>query len=816
MSSRPAPPYAKHSAKGQVSDDHRNSENSFDAILCFSHLRWRFVFQRPQHLMTRFARTVPVIFVEEPTAADPGAAPALDLATCPDSGVTVATPRLSGDLSLSARAADLAPLLAELVHAQGFRAPALWHYTPMWAPATRGLARAVTVYDCMDDLSAFRFAPPELPALEAELLAAADVVFTGGHSLYEAKRAAHADVHAFPSSVDVDHFRKARAMGAAPAGRRPTFGFYGVIDERVDLALVAALADARPEWTIEMVGPLAKIAEDDLPRRPNLAYPGACAYADLPTRLGAWDVALMPFAINEATRFISPTKTPEYLAGGRPVVSTPVRDVARGYGDLEAVAVADGTEAFVTACDAALALARGDRRDWRDAADARLAGMSWDETQRRMAAHLARAARARRPAAASATPIVRAPRAAGSGRAAPAPALSVDRRHFDTVVVGAGFAGAVMAERLAAEAGERVLVVDRRPHVAGNAYDRRDAAGLLIHEYGPHIFHTNSDEVFAYLSRFTRWRPYEHRVLGSVRGKLTPIPINRTTLNLLYDAGLKTDADAAAFLAARAEPVDRPKTSEDVVVSAVGRELYELFFRGYTRKQWGLDPSQLDRSVTARVPTRTNDDDRYFTDTHQAMPRDGYTAMFEAMLDHPNITVQTGVDWRDLGRDLRYGRLVYTGPIDEFFDLRYGPLPYRSLVFRHETLDVERFQPVGTVNYPDEATPYTRITEFKHLTGQTGKRTSVVYEYPSAVGDPYYPVPRPENQALYKRYEALAAARPEVVFVGRLASYRYYNMDQVVGQALATFRRLRAADVAARSAVGRAARAAGGVTAPAG
>ena len=365
--------------------------------------------------------------------------------------------------------------------------------------------------------------------------------------------------------------------------------------------------------------------------------------------------------------------------------------------------------------------------------------------------------------------------------------------HYDYLVVGAGFAGSVMAERLAADGGHRVLVIDRRSHVAGNAHDRPDEAGILIHQYGPHIFHTNSDDILAYLSRFTDWRPYEHRVLADVRGGLVPIPINRTTLNAIYDAGLETNADAAAFLASRAEPVDVIRTSADVVVSAVGHELYELFFRGYTRKQWGMDPSELDRSVTARVPTRTCADDRYFTDKHQVMPAAGFTAMFERMLDHPNITVATGVDFADLPDTLSWDRLVWTGPIDEFFDYRHGRLPYRSLRFEHRTLDQEWLQPVAVVNHPDEGTPHTRVTEYKHLTGQQAPVTSVTFEHPAADGDPYYPIPRPENAALYKRYEALAASRPDVLFVGRLATYRYYNMDQVVGQALATYRPHKAA-----------------------
>jgi UDP-galactopyranose mutase len=367
---------------------------------------------------------------------------------------------------------------------------------------------------------------------------------------------------------------------------------------------------------------------------------------------------------------------------------------------------------------------------------------------------------------------------------------------YDVVVVGAGFSGSVVAERLAS-AGRHVLVLDRRPHVAGNAYDELDEAGILIHRYGPHIFHTNSSEIVDYLSRFTAWRPYEHRVLARVRDRLVPIPINRTTLNALFDARLRDDDAAAAFLAARAEPGAAPRTSEDSVVRAVGRELYELFFRGYTRKQWGLDPSELDASVTARIPTRTNTDDRYFTDSFQAMPADGYTAMFERMLDHPRIDVRTGVDYHDVRREVDAGAVVYTGPIDAWFGYRFGRLPYRSLRFEFETLDEAWSQPVGTINEPDETVPYTRTTEFKHLTGQRHPQTTIVREYPTADGDPYYPIPRPANRELYERYAALAASTPGVQFLGRLGTYKYYNMDQVVGQALAWFRKVGTAQWAA-------------------
>ena len=316
---------------------------------------------------------------------------------------------------------------------------------------------------------------------------------------------------------------------------------------------------------------------------------------------------------------------------------------------------------------------------------------------------------------------------------------------FDYLIVGAGFAGSVLAERLARGSNKKVLLVDRRPHIGGNAYDCYDDAGILIHRYGPHIFHTNSKEVFEYLSTFTRWRPYEHRVRASVDGQLVPIPINLDTINQLY--GLKlTSLEMENFFASVAEPRETVRTSEDVVVGRVGRELYEKFFRGYTR-------------------------------------------MFENLLDHDNIKILLNTDYREIVDAIPYERMIYTGPVDEFFDYRYGKLPYRSLKFEHETVNQEWVQPVAVVNYPNEHL-YTRVTEFKHLTGQEHRKSSLVYEYPMAEGDPYYPVPRPENNELYKKYQALAEERPDVHFVGRLATYKYYNMDQVVAQALSVYARI--------------------------
>lgn len=363
---------------------------------------------------------------------------------------------------------------------------------------------------------------------------------------------------------------------------------------------------------------------------------------------------------------------------------------------------------------------------------------------------------------------------------------------YDYLIVGAGFSGSVCAERLAG-VGRRVLLIDKRNHIGGNAYDRRDEHGVLIHPYGPHIFHTNAKRIFEYLSRFTDWRFYEHRVLSQVNGGLYPIPINRTTINALYGLSL-SEAEVEAFLNKAKVPRDKIATSEDVVLSSVGADLCEKFFRGYTRKQCGLDLSELSAGVAARIPTRTGDDDRYFGDTFQFMPADGYTALFERLLASPLIDVKLETDFAQL-RDSRVAdHVIYTGPIDAYFDCRFGKLPYRSLRFEHQHLpDTPQYQAVGTVNYPNDHA-YTRITEFKHLTGQSCTGTSIVREYPQSEGDPYYPIPRSENELLYKRYEALAKEAANVTFVGRLAQYRYYNMDQVVGAALAATQTLMGTD----------------------
>jgi UDP-galactopyranose mutase len=360
---------------------------------------------------------------------------------------------------------------------------------------------------------------------------------------------------------------------------------------------------------------------------------------------------------------------------------------------------------------------------------------------------------------------------------------------FDYLVVGAGFAGATIAERLAAHAGKSVLICDKRPHIGGNAYDHYDEAGILVHKYGPHIFHTNSRDVYEYLSQFTEWRSYEHRVLACVDGQLLPIPINLDTVNRMYGRNY-TSSELEEFFTSIAEPVTQVRTSEDVIVSKVGRELYEKFFRNYTRKQWGLDPSELDASVTSRVPVRTNRDDRYFTDTYQVMPSGGYTRMFERMLSHPNIKILLNADYREVARSIPHTEVIFTGPVDEFFDHRFGKLPYRSLDFKFETRNVPVAQEAPVINYPND-NAYTRVTEFKYLTGQEHAKTTLVYEFAKGDGDPYYPVPQPQNAALYRKYQELADATPGVQFLGRLGTYKYYNMDQVVAQALTLYAKLR-------------------------
>jgi UDP-galactopyranose mutase len=358
-------------------------------LLCFSHLRWNFVFQRPQHLMSRFAREMNVIFWEEPVDIGRRETAYLQVREADDApGVRVVVPHLPEGMPEDAREAALKRLLD--AHLASRHGPLIaWYYTPMMLPFSKHITPDVTVYDAMDELSKFKFAPEHLLGYEQELIDRADIVFTGGSSLYEAKKDRHDNVHCFPSSVDRVHFLKARAHQFEPADQedlpKPRLGFYGVIDERFDTELLAKAAEMRPDWTFVMVGPVVKIAPEDLPRRPNICYLGPKTYAELPAYLSGWDVALMPFAMNESTQFISPTKTPEYLAGGRPVVSTPIKDVVRHYGELEGVLIASTPEEFVAACDKALELAHDPESGWLAEADLMLSATSWDTTQARMA-----------------------------------------------------------------------------------------------------------------------------------------------------------------------------------------------------------------------------------------------------------------------------------------------------------------------------------------------------------------------------------------------------------------------------------------------
>ena len=765
-------------------------------LVCFSHLRWKFVYQRPQHLMSRCARERRVFYVEEPEGCETPAH--IEMEKDP-SGVIVVKPFVPSGLNEEETNAAMQKLVDQLF-AEEIKEYILWYYTPMALNFSQHLHPALTVYDCMDELSLFKGAPARLRELEQELIDRADLIFTGGQSLYEGKRNGHDNVYLFPSSIDAPHFEQARKNQVDPADQvnipHPRLGFFGVVDERMDLDLLAGIAQARPDWHLVVLGPVVKIDAENLPNLPNIHYLGMKTYEQLPQYLANWDVALLPFALNDSTRFISPTKIPEYLAGGKPVVSTPIRDVVNPYGKQKLVSIAETPDEFVEAIEKILQMKKEETTTWLKKVDQQLSQNSWDYTWKRMMTLIESSMSTKEEAPKQNEHVMKQPEAS-----IPSVAVYLDVEKngskgnrsgsvqpFDYLIVGAGFAGSVLAERLAVGSGKKVLIIDRRPHIGGNAYDYHNAEGILIHKYGPHIFHTNSHEVFNYLSKFTEWRPYQHRVLASVDGQLLPLPINLDTINRLY--GLNLNAfELKDFFQKVAEPREKIVTSEDVVVSKVGRELYEKFFRNYTRKQWDLDPSELDASVTSRVPIRYNRDDRYFSDIYQVMPQQGYTRMFEQMLDHPNIKIMLNTDYQEVVNMISYRELIFTGPVDEYFDFIYGKLPYRSLQFQFQTLNEELHQPVAVINYPNEY-PYTRVTEFKHLTGQNHSKTTLVYEYPTKDGDPYYPIPRPENAQLYARYQALAAQKRGVHFAGRLATYKYYNMDQVVAQALTLYSKI--------------------------
>ncbi|WP_254411873.1 UDP-galactopyranose mutase [Dyadobacter diqingensis] len=359
---------------------------------------------------------------------------------------------------------------------------------------------------------------------------------------------------------------------------------------------------------------------------------------------------------------------------------------------------------------------------------------------------------------------------------------------YDFLIVGSGFAGSVLAEQITSRLNKKVLIVDKRNHVGGNAYDYYNESGILVHKYGPHWFHTNDKNVFTYLSNFTEWRYHYHRVKTYVDGQLLPIPINMDTINELYGMNLQSPNEVQDFYNSLKANI-KPTNAEEMVVSQIGEDLYNKFFKGYTLKQWEIHPKDLASSVTARIPTRTNRDDRYFTDTYQCMPKYGYTALFEKMLANPNISILLNTDYREITKLLNFKKVIYTGPIDSYFDYMYGKLPYRSLRFEHETYAYENHQSWQQINYPNDY-DFTRIVEWKHATGQVHPYTTVTREYSFLADDKsekYYPIPREENNTLFNKYKSEADKLDSVIFCGRLADYKYYNMDQVIARALTIF-----------------------------
>lgn len=358
---------------------------------------------------------------------------------------------------------------------------------------------------------------------------------------------------------------------------------------------------------------------------------------------------------------------------------------------------------------------------------------------------------------------------------------------FDYLVVGAGFSGAVLAERLAS-VGKKILVVEKRNHIGGNCYDFLDKNGVLVHQYGPHYFRTNSDKVITYLSQFTEWLPCRYIIKTFVNGEFYPIPINRETINKFFKVNLKTEKEVEKFLEGKRAKIKNPKNAEEQVLSLAGREIYEAFFKNYTIKQWGISPRNLDASVTARIPIRTNNDDGYFNDKFQAMPKEGYTKIFEKMLGKCEVLLKT--DYQEIKDKISYDKLIYTGPIDSFFGYKYGKLPYRSLRITFESYKKEFYQNWVQVNYPNDY-KFTRIVEIKHVTGQKIPYTTISKEYPTWKGEPYYPVPNKENEKLYNKYQKEAEKLENTYFLGRLAQYRYLNMDQVIENALGLFEKIK-------------------------
>lgn len=356
---------------------------------------------------------------------------------------------------------------------------------------------------------------------------------------------------------------------------------------------------------------------------------------------------------------------------------------------------------------------------------------------------------------------------------------------YNYVVVGAGLAGLTIAERIAEVLNEKVLVIEKRNHIGGNVYDSYNEDGILIHNYGPHIFHTNDKEVYDYLRQFTPWNDFWHRVLTQVDGNLIPMPITVETINKLYNLNLSCE-EVEEFLKKKAISIDEIKTSKDVALSKVGQDIYEKFFENYTKKQWGIDPGEIDTSIISRIPIRSNRDTRYFSDKYQGMPKYGYTKMCENMIQNKNIKLLLNTDYKEVMDDIEYEKLIYTGPTDYFYDYKYGKLAYRSINFVFETHDKEDYQPAPVVNYPNDY-DYTRITEFKKLTYQEHKKTTILKEFPCDEGEPYYPFPTKEWKEKFALYQEDMKKEKKVLFLGRLAEYRYYNMDAVVRSALNLF-----------------------------
>lgn len=358
----------------------------------------------------------------------------------------------------------------------------------------------------------------------------------------------------------------------------------------------------------------------------------------------------------------------------------------------------------------------------------------------------------------------------------------------DFLIVGAGFAGSVLAERIASQLNKKVIIVEKRNHIGGNAYDEFDEHGILVHRYGPHLFHTNDKKVVDYLSQFTKWYDYEHKVLAFSNNEFFPIPINRITINKVFNKNFQTDIEVETFLNKIREERNPILNSEDIIVNQVGYELFEKFYLHYTKKQWNLEPKNLAPSVCGRVKIRTNDDCRYFEDKYQMMPSEGFTSMFQKMLNHKNINLILGVDYKDIIKEINYKWLIYTGPIDYFFDYKYGKLSYRSIQFEFKNFNVESYQPAPVVNYVDSNFPYTRVSEYKKITNQKATTTTVSFEYAIPDGEPYYPVLTDLNMDKLRYYIQEGSNIKNLILCGRLAEFKYYNMDQVIARALNIFK----------------------------